>query len=76
MKKKVLVCLALMMISNIYGNHYRVTRKQWDDLSIKMKIEGASIYFVLDHRGHISYKAIDFPGVDKTGEELNKANDN
>ncbi|MCI1681726.1 MAG: TlpA family protein disulfide reductase [Bacteroides sp.] len=63
------------MIPDIHGDHYRVTQKQWNDFSEKMKIEGVPTYFVIDREGDISYRATGFPGVDKMKDELNKAND-
>ena len=62
------------MISDIHGEHYRVTDKQWAYLRKTMGVEGVPTYLVIDREGNIKYKSVGFPGVAKMKEELLKVN--
>lgn len=63
------------MITDIHGEHFRVTDAQWDYLRTAMGIEGVPTYFVVDREGGIKYKSVGFPGVNKMKEELLKVVD-
>ncbi len=60
------------MITDIHGEHYRVTDDQWKYLGDSFKIEGVPTYLIIDAEGNIKFKQTGFPGVDKMKEELLK----
>lgn len=61
------------MIPDIHGDHYRVTKEQWNDFSKQMKVEGVPTYFIINKQGDIAYRSTGFPGVDQLKGELEKA---
>lgn len=61
------------MISDIHGEHYRVTDAQWAYLSKQFGIQGVPTYIVIDKEGGIVQKYTGFPGVDTMKKELLKA---
>lgn len=60
------------MITDIHGEHYRITKEQWDYLYKEFKIQGVPTYIVLDKESNVTYKTAGFPGVNKMTEELLK----
>ena len=60
------------MITDIHGEHYRLTNKQWAYLKQTFAIEGVPTYLVVDRKGEVKYKSSGFPGVAKMKEELLK----
>lgn len=63
------------MIPDIPGEHYRLTRAQWDYLSQNLGIRGVPTYFIIDREGNIKFKQTGFPGVAKMKAELLKVTD-
>lgn len=61
------------MITDIHGEHFRLTDEQWANLSKELQIEGVPTYFVVDREGNIDYKQTGFPGVDTMKTQLLKA---
>ena len=61
------------MITDIHGEHYRITNKQWAYLKQIFSIEGVPTYLVVNPKGEVKYKSSGFPGVPKMKEELLKA---
>ena len=60
------------MITDIHGEHYRLTNQQWAYLKQAFAIEGVPTYLVVDRKGEVKYKSSGFPGVSKMKEELLK----
>ena len=60
------------MITDIHGEHYRLTNQQWAYLKQAFAIEGVPTYLVVDRKGEVKYKSSGFPGVSKMKEELIK----
>ena len=60
------------MITDIHGEHYYLTDKQWRYLGDKFGVEGVPTYLVIDREGEIKYKSVGFPGTSKMKEELLK----
>lgn len=60
------------MITDIHGEHYRVTAAQWDYLNKNFHIDGVPTYLFIDREGNIKNRQTGFPGVDKMKEELLK----
>ncbi|WP_294479271.1 TlpA disulfide reductase family protein [uncultured Bacteroides sp.] len=58
------------MISDIHGEHFRVTNEQWAFLMSNLNIRGVPTYFVIDPEGNITYKQTGFPGADTMKEKL------
>ena len=63
------------MITDIHGEHYRITNKQWAYLKQIFSIEGVPTYLVVNPKGEVKYKSSGFPGVSKMKEELLKVID-
>lgn len=63
------------MISDIHGEHFRVTEEQWIYLRENFNIKGVPTYFVIDREGNITYKETGFPGVNVMKEKLMQALD-
>ena len=61
------------MITDIHGEHFRVTNEQWSFLMSSFNIRGVPPYFVVDPEGNITFKQTGFPGVDTMKKELMKA---
>lgn len=61
------------MITDIHGEHFRVTNEQWSFLMSSFNIRGVPTYFVVDPEGNITFKQTGFPGVDTMKKELMKA---
>ena len=61
------------MITDIHGEHFRVTNEQWSFLMSNFNIRGVPTYFVVDPEGNITFKQTGFPGVDTMKKELMKA---
>ena len=61
------------MITDIHGEHFRVTNEQWSFLMSNFNIRGVPTYFVVYPVGNITFKQTGFPGVDTMKKELMKA---
>jgi hypothetical protein len=58
------------MISDLKGEHFRLTNKQWSYLSSEFKIEGVPTYFIIDREGNIISKTTGFQGVSAVRDKL------
>lgn len=52
------------MISDIHGEHYRLTNAQWAYINKQFSIQGVPTYMIIDKEGGIKNKFTGFPGVD------------
>ena len=59
-------------LSDIHGEHFRVTNEQWNFLMSNLNIEGVPTYFIIDSEGNITYKKTGFPGVETMKKQLLK----
>ena len=59
-------------LSDIHGEHFRVTNEQWNFLMSNLNIEGVPTYFIIDPEGNITYKKTGFPGVETMKKQLLK----
>ena len=48
------------MITDIHGEHFRVTNEQWSFLMSSFNIRGVPTYFVVDPEGNITFKQTGF----------------
>ena len=60
------------MIKDIDGDHYYLTREQYDYVLKHFESDGIPTYAIYDPAGTQTFKNIGFPGVDKFREEINK----
>lgn len=63
------------MITDIHGEHFRVTDAQWKYLMKEFKITGVPTYILVDREGNMVYKTTGFPGAETMKKELLKAVD-
>ena len=61
------------MIPNIHGEHFRVTKEQWEYLMTNLQIDMIPAYFIIDKQGNKTHQQTGFSGVSKIKEELMKA---
>lgn len=61
------------MISDIHGEHFRVSNEQWNYLMSKYEVEGVPTYYIIDREGNITYKQTGYPGINLMKEQLTKA---
>ena len=61
------------MITDIPGEHFRLTEAQWRYLSESLKLRGVPTYFVVDRKGNVTYRSVGFPGTGTLKEQLLKA---
>lgn len=61
------------MVSDIPGDHYRLSNEQWSYLGQTLGIEGIPTYYIIDRRGNPSFHQVGFPGTERMKEELQKA---
>jgi len=60
------------MLGDITGNHYYLTKGQWDHLLELYQSNGIPTYAIYDVDGKLTYSTIGFPGIDKIKEEIEK----
>lgn len=60
------------MITDIPGEHYRLTSEQWDYLSKEFEVEGVPTYLIVNKEGEVSFRTVGYPGVEKMKEEIEK----
>ena len=60
------------MLGDITGNHYYLTKGQWDHLLELYQSNGIPTYAIYDADGKLTYSIIGFPGLDKIKEEIEK----
>jgi len=58
------------MISDIHGEHYRLTNAQWAYINKQFSIQGVPTYMIIDKEGGIKNKFTGFPGVDTVKKQL------
>ena len=58
------------MISDIHGEHYRLTNAQWAYINKQFSIQGVPTYMIIDKEGSIKNKFTGFPGVDTVKKQL------
>lgn len=61
------------MIGEIPGDHYYLTKAQYDALLSLYKSNGIPTYAIYDADGNQTYTFVGFPGVETFKEEINKA---
>ena len=61
------------MIKDIDGDHYYLTKEQYDYILNHFESSGIPTYAIYDTKGHQTYKSIGFPGNDVIQKELEKA---
>ena len=61
------------MIKDIDGDHYYLTKEQYDYILNKYESDGIPTYAIYDTKGHQTYKNIGFPGNDVIRKELETA---
>lgn len=61
------------MIADIKGQHYRVSKAQWDYLSKSLNASGIPTYLIIDREGNHTYHTTGFPGAAIIKSELIKA---
>ena len=60
------------MIKDIDGDHYYLTKEQYNYILSKYESDGIPTYAIYDAEGQQTFKNIGFPGVDKMKEEIEK----
>ncbi|MBO7098683.1 MAG: TlpA family protein disulfide reductase [Bacteroidaceae bacterium] len=60
------------MLGDISGNHYYLTKGQWDHLLELYQSNGIPTYAIYDADGKLTYSTVGFPGIDKIKEEIEK----
>ena len=60
------------MIKDIDGDHYYLTKEQYNYILNKYESDGIPTYAIYDAEGQQTFKNIGFPGVDKMKEEIGK----
>ncbi len=58
------------MISDIHGEHYRLTNAQWAYINKQFSIQGVPTYMIIDKEGSIKNKFTGFPGIDTVKKQL------
>ena len=61
------------MIKDIDGDHYYLTKEQYNYILNKYESEGIPTYAIYNTQGEQTYKTIGFPGVDSIKNEIEKA---
>lgn len=64
------------MIRKIDGDHYRLTKQQWDDLCSRLQIPGIPSYMLLGKDGSVAYSNLTeggYPGNELIKAEIEKA---
>ncbi len=64
------------MITGIEGDHYRLTKAQWDELCTRLQIPGIPSYMLLGKDGSVAYSNLTeggYPGNDVIKTEIEKA---
>ena len=58
------------MITDIHGDHYRMSNAQWRYMMDSFEIKGVPTYFIVDKKGEIVFRETGFPGIDVMKEKL------
>ena len=63
-------------LTEIHGDHYRLTDKQWNEINNDLHMPGIPAYFLLDRKGEIAFENLTeggYPGNEVVKEVINKA---
>ena len=63
-------------LTEIHGDHYRLTDKQWNEINNNLHMPGIPAYFLLDRKGEIAFSNLTeggYPGNEVVKEVINKA---
>ena len=63
-------------LTEIHGDHYRLTDKQWNELNNNLHMPGIPAYFLLDRKGEIAFENLTeggYPGNEVVKEVITKA---
>ena len=63
-------------LTEIHGEHYRLTDKQWNEINNDLHMPGIPAYFLLDRKGEIAFSNLTeggYPGNEVVKEVINKA---
>ena len=63
-------------LTEIHGDHYRLTDKQWNEINNNLHMPGIPAYFLLDRKGEIAFENLTeggFPGNEVVKEMITKA---
>ena len=61
------------MIKDIDGDHYYLTREQYNYILDKYESNGIPTYAIYDPQGQMTFKNVGFPGLDPIKKEIEKA---
>ena len=61
------------MLKDIDGDHYYLTKEQYNYILNKYESEGIPTYAIYDTKGNLTFKNIGFPGNDVIRKELEAA---
>ena len=62
--------------TDIHGDHYRLTDKQWNEINNNLHMPGIPAYFLLDRKGEIAFENLTeggYPGNEVVKEMITKA---
>ncbi|MBF1066177.1 MAG: TlpA family protein disulfide reductase [Prevotellaceae bacterium] len=63
-------------LTDIHGDHYRLTDKQWNEINNNLHVPGIPAYFLLDRKGEIAFENLTeggYPGNEVVKEMITKA---
>lgn len=63
-------------LTEIHGDHYRLTDKQWNEINNNLHMPGIPAYFLLDRKGEIAFENLTvggYPGNELVKEMITKA---
>ena len=63
-------------LTEIHGEHYRLTDKQWNEINNNLHMPGIPAYFLLDRKGEIAFENLTeggYPGNEVVKEVITKA---
>lgn len=63
-------------LTEIHGDHYRLTDKQWNEINNDLHMPGIPAYFLLDRKGEIAFENLTeggYPGNEVVKEVITKA---
>ena len=61
------------MIKDIDGDHYYLTKEQYDCILDKYESDGIPTYAIYDPQGQMTFKKIGFPDINQFKKEIEKA---
>ena len=63
-------------LTEIHGDHYRLTDKQWQEINNDLHIPGIPVYFLLDRKGEMVFSNLTeggYPGNDVVKKVITQA---